>query len=125
IIPTAGRGDLIRRAIASLRETTPAGSLEIIVLDDVPPVEKRMKTWLRRNADRVVDVSGPFNWSRYNNAGAAVATGDYLLFLNDDVEARRPGWLEALLEHAQRPEVGVVGARLLYPDGKVQHSGQY
>jgi ADP-heptose:LPS heptosyltransferase/GT2 family glycosyltransferase len=125
IIPTAGRGGLIRRAIASLRETTPPGSLEIIVLDDVPPVEKRMKTWLRRNADRVVDVSGPFNWSRYNNAGAAVANGDYLLFLNDDVEARHPGWLDALLEHAQRPEVGVVGARLLYPDGKVQHSGQY
>ncbi len=125
IIPTAGRGDLIRRAIASLRQTTAPGALEIIVLDNVPPVEKRMKTWLRRNADQVVDVSGPFNWSRYNNVGAAVATGTYLLFLNDDIEARGSGWLDALLEHAQRPEVGVVGARLLYPDGKVQHGGQY
>jgi ADP-heptose:LPS heptosyltransferase/GT2 family glycosyltransferase len=125
IIPTAGRRDLIKRAIASLRETTPKGALEIIVLDNVPAVEKRMKTWLRRHADRVVDVSGPFNWSRYNNAGAAVATGRYLLFLNDDVEARGQGWLDALLEHAQSPAVGIVGARLLYPDGKVQHGGQY
>jgi ADP-heptose:LPS heptosyltransferase/GT2 family glycosyltransferase len=125
IIPTAGRGDLIKRAIASLRATTPAGALEIIVLDNVPPVEKRMKAWLRRNADQVLDVAGPFNWSRYNNIGAAAATGTYLLFLNDDIEARGEGWLDALLEHAQRAEVGVVGARLMYPDGKVQHAGQY
>ena len=125
IIPTAGQRDLIRNAIASLRTTTAPGALEIIVLDNVPASNKRMKTWLRGNADRVVDMPGPFNWSRFNNDGAAVATGRYLLFLNDDIEARGDGWLDALLEHAQRPEVAVVGARLLYPDGKVQHAGQY
>jgi ADP-heptose:LPS heptosyltransferase/GT2 family glycosyltransferase len=125
IIPTAGQRDLIQKAIASLRATTAPGALEIIVLDNVPDSNKRMKTWLRRNADRVVDLPGAFNWSRFNNDGAAVATGRYLLFLNDDIEARNAGWLEAMLEHAQRPEVGVVGARLLYPDGKVQHAGQY
>jgi len=125
IIPTAGRGELIRRAISSLRDTTPRGALEIVVLDNVPAREKRTKTWLRRNADQVIDMPGGFNWSRFNNVGARAARGRYLLFLNDDVEAPSAGWLAALLEHAQRPEVGVVGARLLYPDGKVQHGGQY
>jgi ADP-heptose:LPS heptosyltransferase/GT2 family glycosyltransferase len=125
IIPTAGRGDLVRRAIASLRDTTPRGALEIVVLDNVPAREKSTKTWLRRNADQVIDMPGGFNWSRFNNAGARAARGRYLLFLNDDVEAPAAGWLTALLEQAQRPDVGVVGARLLYPDGKVQHAGQY
>jgi ADP-heptose:LPS heptosyltransferase/GT2 family glycosyltransferase len=125
IIPTAGKDGLIRRAMASLRETTPKGALEIIVVDNIPRGEKQLKTWLKGAADRVVAAPGTFNWSRFNNLGAATARGDYLLFLNDDIEARERGWLDALLEHAQRPEVGIVGARLLYPDGKVQHGGQY
>lgn len=125
IIPTAGARHLIRACIASLRATTARGALEIIALDNIPAREKALKTWLRRNADQVLAMPPPFNWSRFNNAGAAVAKGKYLLFLNDDIEAKSPGWLDALLEHAQRPEVGLVGARLLYPDGKVQHGGQY
>jgi ADP-heptose:LPS heptosyltransferase/GT2 family glycosyltransferase len=125
IIPTAGKRDLVRRAIASLRETTPPGALEIVVLDNAPATDKRTKKWLRRNADVVVDMPGAFNWSRFNNLGAAAAKGRYLLFLNDDIEAQRTDWLDALLELAQLPQIGVVGARLLYPDGKVQHAGQY
>ncbi len=130
IIPTAGHlhadGDaLIRRAIASLRATTAKGALEIIVLDNSPRTEKALKAWLRKAADRVIPIADAFNWSRFNNIGAAAATGATLLFLNDDIEARETGWLDALLEHAQRKDVGVVGARLLYPDGKVQHGGQY
>jgi ADP-heptose:LPS heptosyltransferase/GT2 family glycosyltransferase len=125
IIPTAGTRDLIRKAIASLRATTAPGALEIIVLDNAPPSDKRTKKWLKHSADIVIDMPGGFNWSRFNNIGAAAANGQYLLFLNDDIEANQEGWLEAMLEHAQRPDVGVVGARLLYPDGKVQHAGQY
>ncbi len=125
IIPTAGTRDLVRKAITSLRATTAPGALEIIVLDNAPPSDKRTKAWLKRHADIVIDMPGAFNWSRFNNAGAAAASGQYLLFLNDDIEANQEGWLQAMLEHAQRPEVGVVGARLLYPDGKVQHAGQY
>ena len=70
-------------------------------------------------------MPGAFNWSRFNNAGAAAAHGDYLLFLNDDIDMSQPDWLEVLLEQARRPDVGVVGARLLYPAGTVQHAGQY
>jgi ADP-heptose:LPS heptosyltransferase/GT2 family glycosyltransferase len=125
IMPTAGSRGLVKKAIASLRATTPPGALEIVVLDNVPATDKRMKSWLRRNADRVVEIPDAFNWSRFNNIGAAASRGKYLLFLNDDIEALQPGWLEALLELAQVPATGVVGARLLYPDGKVQHAGQY
>src|SRR5690349_7528386 len=84
------------------------------------------KVWLRSHADVVVPMEEEvFNWPRFNNIGAARASGDYLLFLNDDTEALGPGWLDALIEHAQRPEVGVVGPQLLYPGGKVQHAGLF
>src|SRR5262249_30246175 len=65
----------------------------------------------------------PFNWSAVNNLGAQHATGDYLLFLNDDMEVLGPGWIEALLEFAQQKEIGAVGAKLLFPDGGLQHVG--
>jgi ADP-heptose:LPS heptosyltransferase/GT2 family glycosyltransferase len=130
IMPTCSARGLVRRAIASIRATTApafAGgpAVEIVVLDNTPPADRASRTWLRRNADIVVDMPGPFNWSRFNNAGAAAARGAFLLFLNDDIEMPQQDWLEVLLEQAVRPEVGVVGARLLYPGGTVQHGGQY
>ncbi|MCC6346096.1 MAG: glycosyltransferase, partial [Nitrospirales bacterium] len=64
-----------------------------------------------------------FNYSRVNNLAAARAEGDYFLFLNDDTEVISPGWIESLLEYAQQPGVGVVGAKLLYHDGNIQHGG--
>jgi len=130
VIPTCGAGGLVREAIKSIRATTfparPAGlSVQIVVLDNTPPADKQSRAWLRKNADVVIDMPDPFNWSRFNNAGAAASSGEYLLFLNDDIEVSQPDWLEAMVEQAQRRDVGVVGARLLYPDGKVQHAGQY
>ncbi len=130
IMPTCSARGLVKRAIASIRATTAparAGgpSVEIVVLDNTPATDKASRVWLRKNADIVVDMPGPFNWSRFNNAGAAAARGAYLLFLNDDIEMPQADWLDVLLEQAARPEVGVVGARLLYPGGTVQHAGQY
>jgi ADP-heptose:LPS heptosyltransferase/GT2 family glycosyltransferase len=116
---------LICRAIETLRATTLHRPVEIIVLDDIPATEVELKTWVSRHADRTIAMQGAFNWSRFNNLGAAAARGAFLLFLNDDTEFREPGWLEALLEHAQRPEIGAVGPVLLYPDGKVQHAGMF
>ena len=84
----------------------------------------------RRELSRVAcaAVSGarwskPFNYSAINNFGVQHARGEQLLFLNNDVEVIQPDWLTAMLEHAQRPEVGAVGARLLYGDGRIQHAG--
>ena len=108
-----------------MRATTAYRNFEIICVDNIPSADRQSKSWLRANADKVVAVEGPFNWSPFNNRGAAAAEGQLLLFLNDDVEIIDPGWLDALVEHAQRPEVGVVGAPLLYPDGTVQHGGMF
>jgi len=68
-------------------------------------------------------VPGKFNFSTINNLGASRANGDVLLFLNNDVQVLERGWLGAMLEQAQRGEVGAVGAKLLYPDGRIQHAG--
>jgi ADP-heptose:LPS heptosyltransferase/GT2 family glycosyltransferase len=125
IMPTAGTGGLVQRAIESIRATAGSAKVEILVLDNVPDSDRATKAWLKANADRVIAMPGAFNWSRFNNAAVRQAKGGMLLFLNDDIEARETGWLEAMLEHALRPETGVTGARLLYPDGKIQHGGQF
>ena len=128
IIPTVATRGLIETAIASIRAHTPRERVEIIVVDNIQPdapEAARWKPWFAEHADAVVEVLEPFNWSRFNNLGAQRATGNFLLFLNDDVEVQDGGWLDALLEHAARPEVGAVGPLLLYPDGTVQHAGQF
>jgi GT2 family glycosyltransferase len=72
---------------------------------------------------RVVRHDVPFNYSNIVNFAAAQASGEHLLFLNNDTKIISAEWLEAMLEHSQRPEVGVVGAKLLYEDNTVQHAG--
>jgi GT2 family glycosyltransferase len=72
---------------------------------------------------RVLRDDRSFNWSALNNRAALEARGEQFLFMNNDLEVIAPDWMEALLEHAQRPEVGAVGARLIYPNGRVQHAG--
>ncbi|HEX5453906.1 MAG TPA: glycosyltransferase family 9 protein [Stellaceae bacterium] len=125
IIPTCAAGGMIENCIASLRRLTAYPDYEIVCIENIPPGNRKWRNWLRRHADRVISTKESFNWSRFNNRAAAEAKGEYLLFLNDDVEITDPGWLEAMLEEAQRPEVGVVGPRLLYPDGRVQHAGMF
>jgi ADP-heptose:LPS heptosyltransferase/GT2 family glycosyltransferase len=129
IIPTAASRDLIKTAIQSIRAHTAWPAYEIIVLNNIPAdgtAEQRdCKIWIAQHADRSVQVTEKFNWSRLNNRGARAAKGTYLLFLNDDIEVTDPHWLHGLMEHAQRPEVAVVGPQLLYPDGRVQHAGVF
>ena len=125
IIPTRAAGGHIRACLETLRSRTAHRDIETICVENIPPSQTSWKRWLRAEADRVIAGEAVFNWSRCNNRGAAAARGDYLLFLNDDIEAIEPGWLDAMLEHARNPDVGVVGARLLYPDRTVQHAGMF
>lgn len=69
--------------------------------------------------------SKKFNYSTINNFGATKSKGDYLLFLNNDIEIITPEWIENMLEHAQRPDIGAVGAKLLYKNGHIQHAGVF
>jgi len=72
---------------------------------------------------RFVDKNMPFNFSAICNYGVEQANGDYIILLNNDIEIISPDWIERMLEHAQRDEIGAVGGKLLYPDGRIQHAG--
>ena len=100
---------------------------ELVLVDNgsrEPATRRYLGAAARGGTARVVDAPGAFNFSRLCNAAAPQAAGDYLLFLNNDTEVARPATGSShALRLAGRPEVGVVGATLLYPDGTVQHAG--
>ena len=127
IIPFRDQPALLRNCLASLRQGT-FTERELILLDNgsiEPRTHRLLRKLCERNAARVIDCSGPFNFSRLCNQGAQQATGDWLLFLNNDTEVLTPAWLERMLAVAGRPDVGVVGATLLYPGGTIQHAGLF
>ena len=115
---------MLRQCIESVVEKTTYSDYELVVIDH-DSSDAGTQAYLRALARRwpVHRWSGRFNFSAINNFGAARATGEYLLFLNNDTRVIAPDWLSAMLEHAQQPEVGAVGAKLLYPDGRIQHAG--
>lgn len=126
IIPFHDGAALLDLCIRSLDATIEGGGWEVILLDNrswEPETSALVRELERRPNTRVLQHDHPFNWSAINNVGAAATDAEQLIFMNSDIEARHPGWLEAMLEPAQDPEVGAVGARLLYPDGRIQHAG--
>ena len=125
IIPTCGTGDYVVKCIQSLRSNTAYSNFEVVCIDNVPKSMPDLKRWIGKNADTVVSAPGDFNWARFNNVAARRASGDFFLFLNDDTEFIEDTWLDSLVEHARRPEVGIVGPRMLFPDGTVQHAGMF
>jgi ADP-heptose:LPS heptosyltransferase/GT2 family glycosyltransferase len=125
IIPTCAARGLIRNCIETLRKLTAYRNFEIVCIENIPADKQDSKDWLRAHADTVIETTEPFNWSRFNNLAVAASRGEFLLFLNDDIEIIDRGWLDTLLEHAERSEVGVVGPQLLYPDRRVQHAGMF
>ncbi len=88
-----------------------------------PETRSLVEELAEREGVRVLTDPRPFNWARLNNEAAAGAKGDVLVFLNNDIEVRDAGWLEALCAQATRPDVAAAGARLLYPGRRLQHCG--
>jgi O-antigen biosynthesis protein len=125
IIPTCAANGYIETCINTLRAKTSYPAYEIICIDNIPTSKLAWKIWLQESADKIIEMPDAFNWSTFNNRAAQLADGEYLLFLNDDIEVIQDDWLDALVEHAQRPEVGIVGPQLLYRDGTVQHAGMF
>lgn len=128
VIPTRDRVTLLRDCIDSLTAGTdyPAGCMDIVVVDNGSEEEATLAYFAElggRPDVTVVPSPGPFNFSKICNDGAAHATGAVLVFLNNDVTVKRRDWLRTLVRHATEPDVGPVGARLLFPDGSVQHGG--
>ena len=128
IIPTGGNVALLSKCLSGIFERTNCQNFEVIVLYNTstkPEVFPYFETIRHNGRVKIIDSKGPYNFSRICNLGAEMARGEILLFLNDDIEVIEPEWLDALIQHAERPEVGAVGARLLYPDGTVQHAGMF
>ena len=128
VMPTRDHGDDVDRALRSIFERSTYADFEVVLLDNGsrdPASLRIFAAWAAREKERVrvVPYDVPFNFSAINNYAVAKATGAYLLFLNNDTEVISPDWLEAMLEQAQRPSIGAVGAKLLYGDGTVQHAG--
>jgi GT2 family glycosyltransferase len=128
IMPTRDHGDDVDRALTSIFEHSTYRDFEVVLLDNgsSDPASLRVfGTWTEREPQRVklVRHDVPFNFSRINNYAVAQSTGTYVLLLNNDTEVITPDWLEAMVEQAQRPSIGAVGAKLLYEDGTVQHAG--
>ncbi|MGD0094684.1 MAG: glycosyltransferase family 2 protein [Planctomycetota bacterium] len=126
LIPFRDGAKLLARCLASIREKTEYKNYEFVLLDNGSEARSTLKLLAREKAApgvTVLRVDEPFNFARLNNRGAQAARGEHLLLLNNDTEVIAPGWLSALLEHSQRPEVGAVGAKLLYPGGLIQHAG--
>jgi O-antigen biosynthesis protein len=122
VIPTRDRLDLLRRCIESVERRSTYANWSITVIDN-GSTDPATLAYLGRSPHRVVHRPGPFNYSSLINLGRASIDASYMITLNNDTLVISRDWIEALLEQAQRPEVAVVGGRLLYPSGRPQHEG--
>ena len=117
---------MLERCLEGLLTQTDYPDIEILIVDNGSVEGATLRLLQRAQHDprvRVLPQPGPFNWSALNNRGVREAKGALLLLLNNDVEVVTPDWLAAMAGHAMRPDVGVVGARLVFPDGGLQHGG--
>ena len=114
---------LLKSCLQSIERTTAHARRELIIVQHRTGDIAAMDALLDTCATVRVSYAGPFNFAAMNNRGARQASGEVLVFLNDDIAPLDPDWLTALAAHARRPEIGVVGARLLYPSGAIQHAG--
>jgi len=126
IIPTRDGTALMEACMQGLLRGTDYPALDILVCDNGstdPALLARFREWSGHPGFSVLPCPGPFNYSAINNRAAREARGDILLLLNNDVEILHRGWLREMVSHAVRPEIGAVGARLLFPSRRLQHSG--
>jgi len=128
IIPNHELPGELRRCVGSILEKSTYPNFEILILENNSRQTETLQLYqqlqTRDSRVRVLEYHhAPFNYSEINNFGARQARGEALLFLNNDTEVITPDWLERLLEYAQRPDVGAVGAKLYYPQDLIQHAG--
>jgi GT2 family glycosyltransferase len=126
IVPSRDRADLLDVCASGILNRTNYDHLELLIVDNGTSEPDALALLDSLGSDhrvRVLRRPGPFNWSALNNSAARAASGEILVLLNNDIAVRDPEWLTELVSHAMQPRVGVVGAKLLYPDGRIQHAG--
>lgn len=127
IVPTRNGGAVLDRCLAALFRHRSYDAFEVIIVDNGSTDAATLtllNLWSAREPRiRVLPFGAPFNFSAINNAAVEEAAGAFVCLMNDDVEAIHDEWLEEMVALAARPGVGCVGAKLHYPDGKIQHAG--
>ena len=127
IIPTKNHGELVRQCVESIERTVTGVSYDILVIDHASTDLETLTYFQQLRAQhRVLRYEGPFNFSAINNWAVKQLEGAFThyLFCNNDIEATDVGWLERMIELCQKPDVGMVGAKLFYPGGRTfQHAG--
>ncbi len=125
IIPNKDQSEALKKCLDSIREKTSYWNYEIIIVENNSEEPETFAFYKKIAGEKIKIVTweGEFNYSAINNFGVRHARGDYLLLLNNDVEIINGDWLTEMLSHCQRKEVGIVGAKLYYPDNTIQHAG--
>jgi GT2 family glycosyltransferase len=126
IIPTRDKIELLKTCIDSILERTAYSNYHITIIDNgstEPISHKQFDEWMKHALISIMRDDSPFNFSRLNNRAVYSCSSQYVCLLNNDIEIITPEWLDEMVSVALRPCVGCVGARLWYPDGKLQHGG--
>ena len=126
IIPTRNHANLLARTMDGVLNRTDYPALEVLIVDngsDEPTALSLLARLERDDRVRVLRCPGPFNYSALNNRAVRDSTGELILLLNNDIDVINPDWLREMVSHAIRPGIGAVGAKLLYPNGTIQHGG--
>jgi len=127
IIPTKDGLDYLKPCIDSIFHLSTWENLEVLILDNgsekLETIQYLKELQQREPRVRIISAPIPFNWSKLNNIGASHALGSILIFLNNDTQVISPSWIESMSGFARMPNVGTVGALLLFEDGTIQHSG--
>lgn len=127
IIPTKDGHDILEACINSIYKKTTYDNFEIIVINnnsEKPETFKLFETYQEKYQNfKVIDAPIEFNYSKLNNLAAKEATGEHILLLNNDTKVITKDWLEKMVSYSMQPNIGAVGAKLLYPDNTIQHAG--
>lgn len=126
IVPTRDKLELIKPCVETLLQRTSYRAFELLVVDNRSSEPDTLSYLARLNGHpqvRVLDYDRDYNFSAINNFAAAQAEGSHICMLNNDTEVIDGNWLTELMRYAVRPDIGAVGAKLLYPDRKIQHAG--
>lgn len=127
IIPNMDHADILKTCVESVESLSTYGNYEILIVENnsrMPETFALYDELSDRYANlRVIRWESGFNYSAINNFAVEAAKGEYLIFLNNDIEIITPSWIEEMLMFAQREDVGAAGMMLYYPDDTVQHAG--
>lgn len=122
IVPTRDAPEVLGRCLKSVFDRTSHPNFEVILMDN-ETTDERALALMKEYPVRQIPFPNPFNFSRANNQGATAATGELLVFLNNDTEVITDDWLQHLAYYAEQPDVGAAGALLAYDNRTVQHAG--